>query len=203
MALIPQEPRRRNAVLAGVLAIAGAYFFHSMWYTEQLEVLDEDQAHLELLEVRNLSAQSIAARGGRELEEQLSQYQRHVGQLETLIPRNDEVAALLVDMASEARRLGVELSNTQPGPEEPSEFYTKDTYEMTVVGEYHAVARFLTQIASLQRIVTPVDVQLSEFDDPSGNFPEMVSPVQATFVIETYVLPDTNNPTLVVEGPGG
>ena len=60
---------------------------------------------------------------------------------------------------------------------------------MTVVGEYHAVGRFLTEIASLSRIVTPVQVDISVYGNPAA-VPDMESPVQASFRIETYVLPD-------------
>jgi Tfp pilus assembly protein PilO len=60
---------------------------------------------------------------------------------------------------------------------------------MAVIGEYHGVARFLTRVASLSRIVTPVEVDVQLFGQPQ-RFPAMESPVLATFRIETYVLPD-------------
>jgi Tfp pilus assembly protein PilO len=60
---------------------------------------------------------------------------------------------------------------------------------MGVVGEYDDVARFLTEIASLPRIVTPVEVEIELFSSPA-TFPELDSPVQANFRIETFVLPE-------------
>ena len=47
----------------------------------------------------------------------------------------------------------------------------------------------LTDIASLSRIVTPVQVEIEPHPTPQ-NFPDLVAPVLATFRIETYVLPD-------------
>ena len=60
---------------------------------------------------------------------------------------------------------------------------------MTVVGEYHDVGRFLTAVASLSRIVTPVQVDVTIYGQPQSR-PDMEFPVEATFRIETYVLPE-------------
>jgi len=60
---------------------------------------------------------------------------------------------------------------------------------MNAIGEYHNVARFLTEIASLSRIVTPVELTVEPFQQPTM-YPEYVSPILASFRIETYVLPE-------------
>jgi Tfp pilus assembly protein PilO len=71
-----------------------------------------------------------------------------------------------------------------------------------VIGDYHNVARFLTNVGSLSRIVTPVEVDIQVYDQ-ADRYPEMVTPVVVTFRIETYVLPDqpAAPPPAVV--PGG
>ena len=74
---------------------------------------------------------------------------------------------------------------------------------MTVVGEYHAVGRFLTEIASLRRIVTPKQIDISLYPQPETR-PYLVSPIVATFRIETYVLPDAlAMPQSETAGAGG
>jgi Tfp pilus assembly protein PilO len=73
---------------------------------------------------------------------------------------------------------------------------------MTVVGDYHDVGRFLTEIASLPRIVTPVQVDMESYLGVSQRA-DMVSPVLATFRIETYVLPDGAAAIAPAEMPGG
>ncbi|MFO8175842.1 MAG: hypothetical protein R6T96_16275, partial [Longimicrobiales bacterium] len=86
MALIPDDPRQRNALIIGILAAAGFYFFWSYWYQPAKTEVDEMAARLEQLDSENRRAQIIATRGGTELEERLAVYERHVGQLEALIP---------------------------------------------------------------------------------------------------------------------
>jgi len=124
-----------------------------------------------------------------------------VAQLEELIPGREDVAALLDDINLRARAVNVEVTALDLEPPELGVFYDKQSYNMAVVGEYHAVGRFLTEIASLPRIVTTVQLDLQLFTSPDI-YPELDSPVLATFRIETYVLPDPSAPP-PAQVPGG
>jgi len=156
---------------------------------------------VEAIEGQNRRALVVAARGGGDLEENLFLYERHVAKLEELIPAAEEVPALANDIAATARQAGVEVQRLNPEPPETGTFYNRTSYDMAVIGEYHAVAQFLTNVASLSRIVTPVEVDVALFDQPA-RFSEMESPVIANFRIETYVLPDPAA-IPVAEAPGG
>jgi type IV pilus assembly protein PilO len=189
MALIPKEPKQQRALAAGVAAIVVVYLFHAFWYDGKREEVVALQEHRETLETKNRAAQITAARGGGQIEERLAAYERHVMVLEELIPASDEVPALLREITSEARRLiGSDPSNFRPEPDEPGQFYTKKAYQMQVIGEYHDVARFLTSVASLSRIITPVDFTLVRYENQQAAA-ELENPVTADFRIETYVLP--------------
>jgi len=142
----------------------------------------------------------LSAQGGGDLEQRMALYERHVAKLEELIPGVEEVATLADEIAGQARVTGIEIDRMVPEPREPGVYYDRSSYEMAVIGEYHGVARFLTRVASLSRIVTPVEVDVQLFPQ-AQRFPEMESPVLATFRIETYVLPDpASAPT--AQGPG-
>ena len=116
-------------------------------------------------------------------------YERHVSALEELIPAAEEVAILADDIANRARGASVELQRMVPEPRQPGTYYDRTSYDMAVIGEYHGVARFLSEIASLNRIVTPIELDVQRFQQP-GLFPDMEAPVLASFRIETYVLPE-------------
>jgi type IV pilus assembly protein PilO len=194
MALIPEEQHKRIALVLGLLALAVLYLAHTYWYTPTVEQIDRLQTRVTQLEDSNRRAQIIAARGGEELEQRLAEYERHVSRLEQLIPAGEEVPALLNAIAMEAQRVRVNLSSWQPEPSQPGEFYTQESYEMAVMGEYHDVGRFLTAIASLPRIITPVDLRLSVAAGPAPR-EDIESPVVAQFRIRTYVLPGDQIPT--------
>lgn len=200
--LIPDDPKQKNALLVGVVVLLLIYPFHAFWYSGKREEVTALQGRLETLEGQNRRAQVIAARGGGDLEEQNALYERLVNELEELIPAAEEVAGLVDDISQRARAARVDMNRIIPEPEEQGAFYNKRSYELNVVGEYHDVARFLTDVASLTRIVTPVELDLQLFDRPEM-FPDYASPVLANFRIETYVLPDPNAAPPAPAGEGG
>ena len=155
------------------------------------------------LDFNNQRAQIISARGGTDLQERLAQYERHVGQLERLIPQHEEFIALLSDITAEGRRHGVEIFSLNPAPEEVGDFYTKETYDLEIIGDYHDIGRFLATIASLPRIITPMDLDLSVFEGPEEMIrPEYEAPLTASLRIQTYILPAAGD-SPPVEGAAG
>ena len=115
-------------------------------------------------------------------------YERHIAQLEQLIPQSAEVAALLDQISTVERDVGVTVDMMRPEAEEPGDFYTKQTFQMRVFGEFHDLVRFLTRIASLSRILTPIDVSVDPFNDPRAvDFDTLVV---VNFRFQTYVIPD-------------
>jgi len=185
----PDDPIQRNWMLGGLALLAIIIPYNMYLLGPRQEANAELQTRVESLETVNRRASVLAAQGGGDLEERLALYEAHVAQLEELIPGREEVPVLLDDIGTRARLMSVDLRELQPQPREPGEHYDRTAYNMAVVGEYHAVARFLTEVASLSRIVTPTQVEVSLFGQPQ-QYRELESPVQAVFRIETYVLPE-------------
>jgi len=162
-------------------------------------VIEKLESRLEQLGDRNRRARVLATRGVEELEERLAVFDRHLRQLETFIPRNEEVPRLLESMAMEARRNNLgDLASINPEPAQPGPYYTRTSYEVSVIGSYHEVGRFLTAVASLPRIVTPVDLEMTTRVAPRARGAQQGDQergdVTARFRIETYVLPDAPPP---------
>jgi type IV pilus assembly protein PilO len=203
MALIPDDPKQRNALLLGLVTVALFYVFWAYWYTPKQTEIEADQARLERLDQNNRLAQITVARGGTELEQRLTEYERHVNRLERLIPQDEEVAALLNQISAAARQTGVSDPGMQPEPDEVGDFYKKESYEISVIGEYHDIGRFLTRVASLPRIITPVDLEITPFTGDANLLdPDLDMPLQARLRIQTYILPQETAPP-VEEGSGG
>lgn len=194
MALIPQEKNQQFALIAIIVALAAAYGFWEYWRAPNLEALETSQERLERLETQNRAAQVRALQRER-LESQAATYERYVRRLEQLVPADNEVPGLLRDITAEARRLDVDLDliepfSNQPGP---SGYYTLQSYTLRVIGEYHNVGQFLTTIASLPRIITPVDVAIETFQN--NELQDLDAGVAVDFRIETYVLPADGMPS--------
>ncbi len=196
MALLPKGSKQQRAFVVILVVAALFYVFWEYLYTPAQADLQASQSRLERLESSNRAAQITAARGGRNLEEQMALYERHVRALEQLVPASEEVPELLRNLTTQTRSLNVDLNLIEPQPDQPGEFYTKQVYTLRVIGEYHNVGRFLTSIASLPRIITPVDLQMTQLQQNSNTgLLQYEAPVQATFRIETYVLPSSEEPS--------
>ncbi len=92
---------------------------------------------------------------------------------------------LLSDISERAQQVGVDLALVRPETEAIGPYYTRQTYEMGVTGRYHEVGLFLSEIGSLPRIITPIDLEVSAQRGADA----VPDAVQASFRIETYVLP--------------
>ena len=196
----PTDPVQRNWMLGGLMCLLVVIPYRMYLLAPEQEANATVLTRVENLERTNGAAAVIAARGGDELGERLALYQLHVEKLEELIPAQDEVTVLIDSIQQRARAVNVDAKSLVPEPSEALEFYDRTAYDMSVVGEYHAVGQFLTEIASLSRIVTPVQVDIQLYTAPQ-EYPELESPVIASFRIETYVLRDRSmQPQAQVEG---
>jgi type IV pilus assembly protein PilO len=198
----PSDPKQRNLMLGGIAFLIAIVPFRMYMLSPRVLENTAVQEHVEFLEGQNRRASVQAARGGGELEERNAIYERHVQKLEELIPAAEEVASLVNDISGAARAADVEPIRMVPEPAETGAFYSKTSYDMAVIGDYHNVARFLTNVGSLSRIVTPVEVDIQVYDQ-ADRYPEMVTPVVVTFRIETYVLPDQSAAPPPAVVPGG
>lgn len=188
MALLPQEPRQQGALIAIVVALAGFYVFNDYVLAPAKTEVEEMATRLDALEAQNRTAQITATRGGADLEARTALYERHVRRLEQLIPANEEVPQLLTDIAALARRMNVNWADVIPEADVLGTFYDKKSYSVRVEGEYHDVGRFVTAVASLPRIITPVNMDLQQVPEGRGSG-DFEAPVQASFQIQTYVVP--------------
>ncbi|MCG6987937.1 MAG: type 4a pilus biogenesis protein PilO [Gemmatimonadetes bacterium] len=198
----PTDPKQRNAMVVAILLVALFYPFYSFWYKGHKAEVDDMQAHLERLQDNNRRAELTSARGGgRNLEQRMALYQRQVSKLEQLIPSAEDVPALVNSIAGYAIRSNVKLERLNPEPLEPAAYYTKSTYDVGAIGEYHDVGRFITEIASLPRIVSPVQMSVTLYSQ-AQLYPDYKSPVIATFQIETYVLPEPGTKAAAAKAGG-
>jgi type IV pilus assembly protein PilO len=182
---LPDDPAKQKRLVFAVLPllVLGAYwyFLHGD-YRQEVTTME---TRLERLETRNAQARARAPQG-RELEERLEQFERHVVRLEQLVPRSEEVSQLLNQIHQRAEQSGVEVARFTPGRTDPGPHYNQRTFEMTVLGSYHDVGRFLSEVGSLPRIITPTNLRVR-----TNNVARREgTTVEATFRIETYVLPD-------------
>ena len=191
MALLPQDPQKQKMILIGMIPVAIAALFWYLIYTPRGVTAAELESQVEMLQMKNAANQAVVARFGNDLERRLGIYREHVQQLEQLIPRREDVPGLINQITERAQALGVDLVMLNPDVEEAGQFYGRQTYQIRVIGDYHSVGEYLSEIGALPRIVKPDEVTLAVESDPNDGTPPLL---RASFTIETFVMPDPAAP---------
>lgn len=191
--------REKNLIGIAALAMmaAGAYwwFLHKPRAVE----LDATNARVERLKTENDKAKAEVAKGRpEEIRAQLALYQQNLALIRTLVPTSNEVPALLEQVSTAARRVGLDLAAVTPQPVIHGDRYDTYRYNIDIAGNYHDLATFLTNVGSLTRIVAPMNLQLSQPSNPRAaraRAQKDASVVDARLLIQTYVSkPGTNVP---------
>ena len=189
MALLPQSKRDQGFAGMAIAAIALAVVYYMyMWQPAKVE-LDASQARLDSLLVINQRAKAELAQGKTaQLKAEAEAYARDLDVMRLLVPTSNEVPALLDQVSTAARRVGLDISDVQPLPSLVGDQYDAYKYRMSLRGDYHKIGVLLANIGSLQRIVAPINVTLTPLaQDAKAKTSKTLQQLEARFEIETYV----------------
>ena len=137
------------------------------------------------------SAKKLLAQGSVEdLRRRLDGYRASLELMRRLVPERNEVANLMDEISTRAKIRGVTVSAFQPIVPEPGPppFETYK-YQYSVIGHYDQLGEFLSDVATLQRIIVPVDLVVIPLDltrakvlgDSTGGL------LEAKFQVRTFV----------------
>jgi type IV pilus assembly protein PilO len=137
------------------------------------------------------SAKKDLARGSvADVRKRLESYRSSLMLLRRLVPERNEVPNLLDDISTRSKIRGVTLSQVVPQPVEagPAPFDTY-SYNMSVIGRYDQIGQFMSDVASLQRIIVPYNVSVAAANASSARAlgDTTGSLLEARFQIRTYV----------------
>lgn len=171
------------------LAIAGAYgYFLYMPKRQQLAAIEE---HVVTLDKKNDQAKKDLTNGSvARLIQQAAEHEASLKVLHQLVPTTNEVPALLENVSTAARRVGLDLASVEPLPVLIGEQFDTYRYKVSVKGGFHALAGFLTNVGSLNRIVAPValDVKMQTAMEKKKARPkDGESTLDTDFQIQTYI----------------
>jgi len=193
MALLPSNPRDQKLVAVAVVAFAlAALYWNFVWTPKQVELVALE-TRLDTLDARNASARARIAQGtAAELEAQAAAFSRDLEVMRLLVPTGNELPSLLEQVSTAARREGLDIASVEPQPVVQGETFDTYKYKVSVTGPYHALGEFLTNVGSLTRIVTPVNLTLNLSTNKQANAvklaPEGTAAIESRFEIQTYVI---------------
>ena len=190
MGLLPTSQRDQIRFLIAFVALAAPVALYMLRVSDHSEIYAEKQLRIDSLDVRNDTAKAIMARGGNsaKVKAQTELYRADLERLRVLVPVGNEVPALLEQVSNSARRAKLDIGPVEPLPTVEGEMFDEYRYKLKITGAYHDIAEALTHIASLPRIVAPVNVALA-IAPPSTQLKPVAGKqnIVATFEIQTAV----------------
>lgn len=137
-------------VLVGIFLLVAGYWFVIKKTLEDLEGRQqaEKQLRQEFL-VKYRQAVNLEA-----YREQLVQLKESFEAMRRQLPDSNEIANLLVEITQAGLGRGLEFKLFQPGEPKPAGFYAELPIAIEVIGSYHQLGEFASDVAGFPRIVT-------------------------------------------------
>jgi type IV pilus assembly protein PilO len=179
------------AVAVMAIAIGGAYGYFMYW--PKRAELAKVEEHVMVLDAKNEQARKELSNGSvARLSEQAAEFRASLTVLQELVPKTNEVPALLESVSTAARRVGLDLASVEPLPVIQGDMFDTYRYKLSVKGGYHEVAGFLTNVGSLNRIVAPVAVDVKTSDKRKQRAKDTDPDLYTDFQIQTYIARPAN-----------
>lgn len=158
--LWPLLPRALLLASVAVLVVSLGWF---LYWSGLVDELDADRAQEETLKTQYVDRvrQAVALPVLRQQKEQVAIY---VSQLEKQLPSKAEMDALLSDINQAGVGRGAQLMLFRPGQTAVREYYAELPIAVRVVGQYHDLGSFASDLANLARIVTLNNMSISPID---------------------------------------
>jgi type IV pilus assembly protein PilO len=190
MALLPQNPRDQKLFVMALLAVGLVGIYQQLYWKPKHDEQVILSARLDTLDSLNRVAKAEVAKGNSaKMKAEGDAIARELGVLRHLVPTTNEVPALLESISNSARRAGLEISEVSPDGVMNGDRLDTYKYRLGVTGPYHQIAEFLANVASLPRIVAPINLTLA----PTGRSTLERRPqrgeifLDAKFGVQTYV----------------
>lgn len=144
-------------------------------------------AHIDTINASNQRAKAQLARGTvAQIRQESDSLRANLDLMRTLVPAGNEVPALIDQVSNAARRVKLEIGGLDPQPTIEGEMFDTYRYKVKLAGGYHEVAEVLANIATLNRVVAPLNLSLVPSAAPNKNPGRQL--LAATFDIQTYVV---------------
>ncbi len=191
-------PQKERIQLLGLLIAVGVGMPVAAWVywrTPKVEEVRQIQFQIDSLQARIDTARAELTRGTlASLRAAVERYGDALDVMRELVPVQHEVVGLIDSVASRAQLRGVALISINALPNETVPPFQVIRNQVTVLGPYDEIGEFLSDIASLRRVMVPygVSLQVANATDLQGLLVEEGRTyLRSTFNIRTFVKPST------------
>ncbi len=157
----------RKTLAAGALAVLVVALGYGALLQSPLSRL-EQQRHAQTTLKVEFEAKAVQVAG---LEASMSQMQELEASLDTLreqLPTQAQVPGLLEDVSRLGRTAGLKIEKIQWLPEVPQPFHAELPLRLTLIGGFHELGLFVSDITRLPRIITLHDFAIQPLGPQGG-----------------------------------
>jgi len=137
--------------------VGGGIYYDTLDQLKTLESAKQTEQTLKLdFEVKQKKVAKF-----QDYKDQLTQIEASLAEMIKQMPTKEEVASLLVDISKTGLASGLKFKLFKPETPIPKDFYSELPINIEVLGKYQELGLFVSGLASLPRIVTIHDVNIT------------------------------------------
>jgi len=194
----------KAVLLAFIFLIILALGYYFLWTDAFTSLETEEAKEQELRKVfLDKQAQAVNLEG---YKLQMVEIEKTFGALLKQLPDKSQMDGLLTDINQAGLGRGLEFELFKPGQETQAEFYAEMPISIKVLGTYHDLGAFATDISKLSRIVTLNDISVTGAKEAKSNSSDAILVMEATARTYRYLDADevaAKKKSDVKNNPGG
>lgn len=156
-------PMAVKLILLSILALILLTVGYFLLWRPAMETYDQAAAKEQELRQTFLSKKSQAVKI-EAYKQQMVDIEKTFGTLLKQLPDRSEMDGLLTDINQSGLGRGLEFELFKPGQEIVSDFYAEMPIKIKVLGRYHDIGAFATDVSRLSRIVTLNDMVITPIE---------------------------------------
>jgi len=190
MALLPQDRQSQVLMLILIAVIGAGYAFWTYWEQPTGQEITATRTEIDSLQrVIDRAKADLASGTVEDLRRKVEEYTSLLGVMRQLVPEKNEVPALIDDISTKAKVRGVTIGRLEPLAVEVGSPFDTYRYRLEIIGHYDQLGEFLSDIASLRRIIVPQDVIFKPAQSQAQRLlgDTLGALLEAQFAIRTFV----------------
>jgi type IV pilus assembly protein PilO len=201
MALTEKEKKQLMGLLVFVPIAAIAGYWFVLREPRALEAAELRTAVDSLTQAVDSAKRELASGTVEELRQRVADYEAGLTVMRELVPTDNEVAQLINDISDRAKLRNIHVADLSPLGSEDAGVYRIARYRFAVLGHYDDVGAFLSDIASLRRIMVPHQLVLNPASNQAAKTMGDTSGalLQASFHLRAFV----KQPSVMGDDEGG